>query len=148
MICSNCQKEIEETVNFCPKCGKKIEKDSIQNNTTNSQAEKNDSFQEINPATVEVITDENEKANVLCLISLCLFYMGSFFLSLIPVLGKILTPLSPLAAISIMIYVRIKYPSNTFGKVLMILYIINTILLILGFIFLLFLCNSIARSCN
>lgn len=148
MICSNCQKEIDETVNFCPKCGKKIEKESIQNNTTKSQAEKNDSFQEINPATVEVITDENEKANVLCLISLCLYFLGSFLLYLIPIFGEFLTPLSPLAAISIMIYVRIKYPSNTFGKVLMILYIINTILLILGFIFLLFLCNSIARSCN
>ena len=148
MVCSNCQKEIEETVNYCPKCGKKIEKNSIQNNTTNNPTEKTVPSEEINPATVEVITDENEKANVLCLISLCLFYMGSFFLGLIPVLGKFLTPLSPLAAIIIMIYVRIKYPSNTFGKVLMILYIINTILLILGFIFLLFLCNSIARSCN
>ena len=90
---------------------------------------------------------QNKKANWLCIISLASTFLptvitaivmsvvsaitGSEYSSVADFVMNILASLVLLgiiAGIALMIYVRVKYPRNTFGKVLMWLYIVIAIL--------------------
>ena len=53
----------------------------------------------------------------------------------------------PVLAFIIMIYVRVKYPKNTFGKVLMIFYIVGIMICIISVALFLFTCFSEMRNC-
>ncbi|SHM45997.1 hypothetical protein [Ruminococcus flavefaciens] len=88
-------------------------------------------------------SESENKANTMCGISLGLMGMG-FILAIIG--GAILTFPCWIAAIILMIIVRVNYPQNTFGKVLMIIYIIFGILLMIGFIMVAITCNIIAKD--
>ena len=83
--------------------------------------------------------EDEKKANMLCGISL-----GSIALSLL--MGTLEMPelIMPcwIASLVLMIIVRVKYPENTFGKVLMILYIILGILMLIGSVLFLIACNA------
>ncbi|MBR3825338.1 MAG: hypothetical protein IKJ39_09085 [Lachnospiraceae bacterium] len=110
---------------------------------------------------------ENKKANILCWISLaCAFGPWMLWMvtdklkdvaagnSLGDVLGVIcnvadaLSLFGWLAALILMIYVRIKYPKNVFGKILMVLYIIVIILVILFIIFMYIMCSTFVSGCE
>ena len=105
--------------------------------------------------------NSDKKANILCWISLACLIVP-FILS--PILGKIVLSTSQtivgglfsflssligfcfhiarILGVVLMIYVRIKYPKNVFGKVLMWIYIIVLVIIILFIIFIMVLCNG------
>lgn len=113
--------------------------------------------------------NNNKKANKLCWISLAcavgpwvlwmvigrllVYTEGSEAVTILGTLSNIYSALSGigwLAAIVLMIYVRVKYPKNVFGIILMVLYIIIIILTILFFIFMYIMCSTCvggAESC-
>lgn len=96
------------------------------------------------------ITEDNQKANILCAISLACELLpiiaSTVFMSLISsanvsdtssaldllmdIMGSI-GSLAMIAGLIIMIYVRIKYPKNVFGKVLMWLFIVGAIIAVI-----------------
>lgn len=53
-----------------------------------------------------------------------------------------------IAGITLLIYVRVKYPKNTFGKVLMWVYIVMAILLLITFMVALLVCYTSAVACG
>lgn len=97
--------------------------------------------------------EDNKRANKLCIISLaCVFaplIISAILMAIISaltdsypadavnfinnILGSVNT-LAIIAGIALMIYVRVKYPKNIFGKVLMWLYIIIAALAVIVFI--------------
>lgn len=106
---------------------------------------------------------DNKKANKLCWISLtCAFgpwvlWMvtdklkdvaeGSLLGNVVGIICNIADALSLfgfLAALILMIYVRVKYPKNIFGIILMVLYIIVIIIVILFIIFIYIMCSTCA----
>ncbi len=116
-------------------------------------------------------TENNKQANKLCILSLlCVFLPILLSTSLSPVLsglfktsdagtdntlwditGNILGIaglLLLIAGIGLMIYVRVKYPTNTFGKVIMWLYIVLAILSIIALIITMVVCYSAMATCG
>ena len=112
--------------------------------------------------------EDNQKANIMCVISLvCHFivpFLGSFLLggmtssftetndvsagSTITSLFSLIVSCSYLASWVLMIIVRVKYKNNTFGKVIMWIYIILLALGIIAVIILIVTCVNILRECN
>lgn len=121
MFCEKCGEKIKEGNSFCTNCGtpkkliNKVEQtEVVQNNV--------------------VVDEDNKKANLLCIISLLCYFVGPIIFFLVSVvlallsktLGTIFNVLvgAPrIAGIVLMIVARIKYPKNTFAKVLMWIYI-------------------------
>ena len=108
--------------------------------------------------------EDKHNANLLCIISLiCMYgvpFVTGLFTSLFTRNGDIsstgstltslftsLSGLSTIAAWVLMIIVRVKYRNSTFGKVLMIVYIVMLALVVIGFIILMASCVSCLRSC-
>lgn len=100
--------------------------------------------------------EENKKANTLCLISFACAAWPILYLALglafgfggDSLLGQVaayLRGLSLLAALVLMIYVRVKYPQNKAGKRLMIAYIIVAVLAFAAFAFVVISC---ALACS
>lgn len=106
--------------------------------------------------------DDERKANVFCIASLiCVFlprvlqFLGYlFFGTLLQQVGResvlhdrisgalsALGILSLIAGIVLVIYVRVKYPKNIFGKVLMWIYIVLAVLILIAFIVMLVACT-------
>lgn len=115
-----------------------------------------------------VENNPEKKANILCLISTFLglspliiaiitapiykqFSSISTNQSVITTkIGSILSTFSGLGVIAglvLMIYVRVKYPKNTFGKVLMILYIVAIALALIAIIVVIIACSIACGSC-
>lgn len=110
--------------------------------------------------------EDNKKANKLSLISLALFFGPSILTGVIvPIVGSItegsgsvynmLTGILSmidgsawLASIIIMIIVRVKYPKNVFGKVIMWIYILLIILSVVLFAIVMISCAIMCRSCQ
>ena len=156
MFCNNCGNQINPGEGFCTKCGTAVQSATPQATNNN----------------ITVNQEENKKANMLCVISLILKYgvgvivgiiygiMGGLTSvsttsystsSSIGVLGTALSGLasiSSLAAFVIMIVVRVKYPKNTFGKVLMWIYIAELILAIIGLVIIIASCAYLIQSCK
>lgn len=103
----------------------------------------------------------NKQANKLCLISLACavgpwllwiltgnlftYEDGSVTGELFRTLSNVFSALSGmgwLAAVVLMIYVRVKYPKNIFGIILMVLYILVIVLVIAFIIFIITICNG------
>ncbi|MBR1773811.1 MAG: hypothetical protein IJ749_07900 [Eubacterium sp.] len=112
--------------------------------------------------------EDNRTANILCVISLLCHFVVPFVVSFI--LGaltdvfsgtsykssdsvftsmlSLLVSVSYLASWVLMIIVRVKYKNNTFGKVIMWIYIILLALGIIAVIILIVTCVNILRECN
>ena len=163
MKCPKCGIELEEGLNFCTNCGTDL-KAKITNETIIKEENKIDSLKgsyELPNSDKNINNDSNntmlsqgnstssndDMPTILCIISLVLYFMGGTIIGMLPILRGI-GFLGPLAAIGIMIYVRVKYPNNLFGKVIMWIYIVFTILTIIGLVLLIMLCNSMAQSCR
>ena len=71
-------------------------------------------------------------------------YIGTYFYGIIGFACEILG----VAALVLMIHVRVKYPKNTFGKVLMWLYIIYLVLMAIAVIALIVACYQCAQTCR
>lgn len=95
--------------------------------------------------------EDNKKATILCIVSLGLMFAIPLICSIITVLLMdaaadssavqsitmlfgCITAFSPLAALALMIYTRIRYPKSRFGKILMWIYIAIAILVVIGVI--------------
>ena len=118
--------------------------------------------------------EDKKKANTMCIISLICMFVPSLISGVVTVMlsaalqgtGKsdfsttsnvyelitsfiyLLTGAAEIASWVLMIYVRVKYPKNVFGKVLMILYIGLVVLGIIGTVILFIACIETLRSCN
>lgn len=107
--------------------------------------------EEKNELNINNEEDDNKKANQECCIAVLLNIMGFvcsyLYLSVFFKLGPIIAELLFSIGFILMIHVRIKYPKNTFGKVLMILYILAIIIAIIAIIILLYTCISCVQSC-
>ncbi|MDO5154874.1 MAG: hypothetical protein Q4D51_02815 [Eubacteriales bacterium] len=122
---------------------------------------------ELEQKVQEVAFEEEKKtANKLCLISLICMVLP-IVLTIFSIVVLALTTSSDsseadaivfnilsavngaavIAAIVLMIYVRIKYPKNIFGKVLMWLYIVIAILIVVAVIVLIVTCLVTCQSC-
>ena len=108
--------------------------------------------------------NDNHTATILCIISLlCHFVVPTIFTMLLGAFGdgdiggsddtiassfiSMLVCVSYLASWVLMIIVRVKYRNSTFGKVLMIVYIVILALGIIGFIILVAACVDMVRHC-
>ncbi|MBR6483845.1 MAG: hypothetical protein IKT14_02395 [Clostridiales bacterium] len=106
--------------------------------------------------------DNNKKANKLCLISLGLsfglplifgivcaalkaFGMDEESVLTVTTVGSIALCPAEIAGLILMIVVRAKYPSNKFGKVLMIIYIV---VMVLGVLAVIYMIGSCFKSCQ
>ena len=139
--------------------------DDIKNNVKEDSKIKENTVIENTEEKINYIkkkeAEENEKANKLCILSVLLNFVPFFLFSIFEfgafyelvdsneaVIEKIfllifrLASLCPLISFLIMVYVRATYPKNTFGKILMALYIIGIIVLIIAF------CVSIISCAN
>lgn len=145
MYCTSCGSKINEEDSFCTNCGAKKQNVETSNNETPKEENK------VVPKQ-EVVEEDEKNANLLCILSLIFKYGGSVISGILSVifapLGELfsgLAPLTWLTGIVLMIVARIKYPSNKFAKVLMWIYIIETILSIVLFIILIAAC---IMTCN
>jgi hypothetical protein len=104
------------------------------------------------PFIMEESPEDKKKANTLCWISLIIGHGINILTYVLKQVsqteGYPITALTSLAALILMIYVRVKYPKNKFGKVLMIVYIIEAVLLIIGMIAIAIMCGSFMRDCS
>ncbi len=125
MFCEHCGNKLHEDAVVCMKCGCQVK------NKNNNTIAKN---------------EDDGKANTLCIISLALIFGGpiiNYLLNLMIGTNKsigILGSAASTAAFVLMIIARVKYPNNTFAKVLMWIYIalavIGIILVIIAIVFL------------
>ncbi len=151
MFCPNCGRQIEKDAKQCTECGVQLVQDTpIDEKKTEEAVPKKKTSLEEMVNTQEYNTEkmlaamEDNTPNILCIISLiCL--MVSPFLGYISIL---LTCFFDIAAMTIVIFVRVKYPTNIFGRVLMILYTIGAILVIVNFIIFIIMCTSAIRNCR
>lgn len=115
MFCINCGTKIEENDSFCINCGKPVTKGNIQ---------------EEHLKTSEEQIEENNKANILCILSLLFTYGLNIPLFLYGSSDSILSDfsgLSTLIGLILMSIARVKYPNNKFAKIIMWIYIISIV---------------------
>lgn len=100
-----------------------------------------------------------KRANLICIISTCLmvapfflfFFWAMFHGDNFKFLDNIILSIIgilPLASIVLMVFVRIKYPKNTFGKLLMWAYIALVVIAVLLIVALIAFCYYIIESCR
>lgn len=157
MKCKNCGIEITEDCKFCTNCGTPIGETTTQENNSTPSTQKVEPTQTIVNNNVNTLEDD-KKANKLCIISLVLKYVPSILIggvysavdssNSIANALTLLLGLGPLAALILMIYVRVKYPKNTFGKVLMWLYIIEIVFSLIAIVIIMITCAGILNSCK
>lgn len=140
MYCKNCGNVCSFTDTVCKNCGNKLDVSFYANNISQVKKE------------VVYTKEDNDKANLLSACSLLSFllpFLLSFIFAntgLIEFVGNI-SVLLELVSFSLMIYVRIKYPKNIFGKVLMFLYIVVLILFIISIVVFLIACIDAISKC-
>ena len=125
MKCDKCGYLLIEGDNFCRNCGKTI--------TITPTVQQVNIPQQV-PA-VKNIKDDNGKANLLCVLSLLLYFLAPIIFIVIDIVLALLlenanylgvsgfSVLCRLAGFILMIVARVKYPNNMFAKVLMWIYI-------------------------
>ncbi len=107
--------------------------------------------------------EDRRKANILCIISLCLFF-GIPLLSGLPLAGQLdsgsssvgflasalstIMSLGQLAAWVLMIVVRVKYRQSTFGKIIMWIYLSILAVCLIFIIIMMVTCAGILRDCH
>ena len=160
MFCNQCGKKLRKTDVYCPECGSKNE---IEGNNeaqyTNNQM----------PNNVQVELDKHgekryikgmENDTAICILSLILMYGVPFIsvilsiLSVIPIIGilttivNMLLAFAPLAALALAIYARVHYKESRFAKILLIVYIVEAVLAIIGTIIIIIGCVNVLESCG
>jgi len=146
MYCNKCGYQIKTGDLYCSNCGNKVGVD-----------ENNMNFVEVNNNTSNVNNDldETKKANTLCTISLLLSFGAGIPLGIVSVMIPFLKALissvaglCPLAGFVLMIYVRVKYPDNTYGKVVMWVHIVFAIIFVVSIILLYIACYLACNNTN
>lgn len=111
-------------------------------------------------APSDLTPEENKRANILCVCSIIMLFIGpAFFMALSEGMGwtqsdygyrvnNMLATLSFMGAWIMVIYVRVRYKANTFGRVLLWVYIILMITLVVGVILFMAACNAMCRSAH
>ena len=163
MFCSGCGKKITKNNKFCPGCGK----------------EQSDTTKEVPVVVEEKVIEQkpikeeqpnNHLANVLCSISLALYFgmpivsfvvymftfglsfnndsavsaIGTFFTSIMSLLSSV----STLAAYVLMIIARVKCPKSTYAKVVMWLYIALFVMGLITLVVVMITCAGILAECG
>lgn len=106
----------------------------------------------------EMYPEDNKKANILCLIALgcdvlplLVFAVAKTLslsvLNIVAGVTSVLGILLMIAGIVIMIIVRVKYPDNLFGKVLMWVYIVLLIVAAVAYIISMIVCTLAMYTC-
>ena len=131
MYCKNCGEKIEDGRSECDSC-----KISIDEKEEVKKSEVID-----NKIDLEKDKEDEKNANLLCVISLILYFGSGTISGIFAVLSSVsgtyissFTGLCPLAGIVLMIIARVKYPKNKFAKILMWIYIILTLISIIAVI--------------
>ncbi len=142
--------------NFCAACGRP------RPVTAPSAA----SVPQVAKAPEDDFTEQDrKKANILCTISLILFFVVSNICALLVFLVNetelpfrvrdvlsslfgLLVTCSEIGAVVLMIYVRVKYRKSVFGKVLMWLYIVLAAMAVIGTIILVIICINELQKCG
>ena len=170
MKCVKCGEELIPGDSFCTNCGASIPS-SPQASTTSIPVPPQPLM--YNGQTVNINQqvpvyryiqnqpiEDQKTPNMLCILSLVLRFASPLVLGILSyVVSNISENLSTLfsggssalcylAAFVIMIYVRVKYPANRFGKILMWIYIINIIVYIILFILVVIACASCISTWN
>ena len=154
MNCQKCGTIINDGDSFCTQCGTPVKIETSNEKIVTNQPEQS-----------KDVFDENIKGNKLCILSLILKYAVGFigggiielFSNIFPsvsdsvadlIFGTLfsLVGISSLAAFVLMVVVRVKYPKNTFGKVLMWIYIVEIILAIIAIVLIFLMCMACANS--
>ncbi len=126
MYCINCGNQILDGDSFCTNCG------ALANNNAPVQEPQKVTVVQTNNNTIS--EEDNKKANFMCILSLLLYIAAPVVLYLIDMIISFtldkgftffsaFSSLSHLAGLALMIVARVKYPKNTFAKVLMWIYI-------------------------
>jgi hypothetical protein len=104
------------------------------------------------PYNMEESPDNKKKANILCWISLIMghgIYLSHYMYSDTNVVTRSpFVGFTSLAALILMIYVRVKYPKNKFGKVLMILYIAEAVFTLVVLLLFYAMCGYWVKDCS
>lgn len=153
MYCINCGKEVKKGTKFCSNCGTKQEE----------IVEKKEEIVATQPVEAKE-EPNNHLANVLCTISLCLYFIGPwvfYFLAYVcgmatranyenplAMMFATLGTFSGLAAYVLMIIARVKCPKSTYAKVVMWIYIGLFILSIISLVVLMVTCAGILAECS
>ena len=94
--------------------------------------------------------EDDEKANKLCIISLLIMIIPNILVRIFEIKSIsmiLLAAFGPLISYVIMICVRVRYPNNTFGKILMALYIIGIIVVVIALCVTIQSCLNNLQSC-
>lgn len=152
MKCEKCGELILDGDSFCTNCGTKVTNLPVPSTTQQPLTYQ----QAYIPTPTPTPEEENAAANKLCIFSLLSYFAAPIvFLLLDIILSLVLqtstfvftafSSVARVAGIVLMIIARVKYPKNTFAKVLMWLYIGLAILAVLLIIILIFIiCFAIA----
>lgn len=151
MYCINCGSQVNDDDKFCLRCGA-VQKGDLQPNQVviarTNIAPQPVAYEKTNTP------EDNHLANVLCIISLCLYFvlpgllsgiyagLESFLPEAVSLMIGFLDILSFLAAYVLMIIARVKCPKSTFAKVVMWIYIALLILGILTWIIIFAACGA------
>ena len=128
--CTNCGTKLRYGINFCTKCGYKINQSIVIN--------------KINPE------DNNNISLSLCSLSAICLVMPSIILGIFSNSNSVIGNTSiifPLIGLILMIIARVKYPTYTFGKVLMWIYISIVFLVFTFLLIISIMCSSLIYSC-
>jgi len=163
MHCRNCNKELPDGTNFCLYCGtnqviKQVQEVQPLNQVTPQPAGNQQQ------SVVDKQKDNNHLANILCTISLGLYFIPIAIafatkdirfsstnnpLYIAHIMMSFITPLSIMAAHVLMIIARVKCPKSTYAKVVMWIYIgIFNMLVIMAIVFIVYVGSSIISCCN
>ena len=127
-FCTKCGNKLEDIDKFCGKCGEPVPGAQTQVVDGNIQQVV---VQPVNPRDLPISPEDNRTANILSLISLAMHFLGPVFIYIFALFGirnesmfEALSGTLSLAALGLLIYVRVKYPKNILSKVLLIIFLI------------------------
>lgn len=141
MYCNNCGNICKDSDIYCEQCGHSLPNQRLNNVSANSN---------INDNLRSESDEDNKRANQLGVISfvcLVLPFVLDKILIFLPFeikdsISSSLSGMSLLTSITLMIFIRIKYPNNVLGKVLMWLCIIGFIFWIICALIIMIACVS------
>ena len=139
MKCDKCGEMIEPGDLFCTNCGTsvKVQQPTVPQQLPNYQVvipqQQLPNYQVV-VQQPQIAADDKKNANILCIISLILYFAAPIFALLMAIVFSLIsedasmlstgiTSISRIAAYVLMIVARIKYPESTFAKILMWIYI-------------------------
>ena len=173
MYCKKCGTELLTNAKFCQKCGALVTEvegqTQLPGNTPSQPVLEQKPIVQQAPQVVEE-KPNNQLANVLCTISLVLYFGVPFLSSFLMIIttglmetgtssttaasnyltsiGSIISSVSTLAAYILMIIARVKCPKSTFAKIVMWIYIVLFAMGLITLVVILVTCAGILASCR